>query len=77
MILSAILKSVEICVYREVCSMDQIDSYILTIDGVAYNVQVKRPALSSVPHQASEAVSEPPAQAPWVTAQRIAHLPPR
>lgn len=58
--------------------MNQIDFYVVTVNGVPYNVQVEYALQESYYRRRySTAITEPPAQAPWVTAQRISHLPPR
>lgn len=58
--------------------MEKTAFYLVTVDGVPYHVQITlnetAPLSGSRP---ANGIIEPPAQAPWVTTQRVAHLPPR
>ena len=59
--------------------MNETNTYNVTVNGIVYLVVVEcldRPAAQQVSHDPWEP-GNAVQQAPWVTAHRIAHLPPR
>lgn len=57
--------------------MEKSRFYLVTVDGAPYHVQFTYEESAPVPGPLNNGIIGPAAQAPWVTAQRVAHLPPR
>lgn len=59
--------------------MNGTNAYTVTVNGVPYLVEMEcldRPVTQQIPYMPYQS-AETVRQAPWVTAQRTAHLPPR